>query len=212
MHTSLLEQLQRERSELFSLLLLMYELPSPPLGLRCSSHRMLELGSMLGSATFSSASPSAQLQATAPGAPPPASPAALAEQLGCLLLLSVLDLPAYIRLTSAPPPGPAAPTPLDGLLPLGGKVRDLHGELRGWRGSETNAALLLTWSAVIKLLEPYVDLGESSVEELQVCGIGVGQVTGVGRVWNSSCTECRKCQPHKSMNWDLLQLVVSQIG
>ena len=41
----------------------------------------------------------------------------------CLLLLSVLDLPSYVSLMSSAPPGPSAPTTLDDLVPLGGKVR-----------------------------------------------------------------------------------------
>jgi hypothetical protein len=54
------------------------------------------------------------------------------------------------------------------------QVRDVHNELRGWAGTDTNALLLLTWSAIIKLLEPYVDFGEASVGELQARAFGAG--------------------------------------
>ena len=123
MHSIHREQIQRERCEILSTLLLLYELPSSLAGdIRCSGHRVLELVKLIGGAVFS---PQAVASAdTAGDGFTPGSVAAEAEQLACLLLLRVLDIPSYIALTSAAPaPGWGAPTSLDDLVPLGGKVR-----------------------------------------------------------------------------------------
>jgi hypothetical protein len=75
-----------------------------------------------------------------------------------MLVLSCLNLPEYVSLLqrsaagSQPPPSPEA-------LPLGGKVKDVHTELRGWAGAEPSIPLLLTWAALTRLMDPYVDLG-----------------------------------------------------
>ncbi|KAG1679511.1 hypothetical protein FOA52_011111 [Chlamydomonas sp. UWO 241] len=181
-HRAMREQMQRERCELLSTLLLAYDLPAPS-GLQCSSHRCLELVRMLGGAVFEPAGDGGGDGGGGAGGGSGASSvprrtidpsAAMSEQLACLLLLATLDLGAYVRLMSGPPPGHAAPVSLDDLVPLGGKVRDVHNELRGWAGTDTNALLLLTWSAIIKLLEPYVDFGEASVGELQARAFGAG--------------------------------------
>jgi hypothetical protein len=125
-HRAMREQLQRERCELLSTLLLAYDLPAPS-GLACSSHRCLELVRMLGGSVFE---PAGDGGGDAGGGDTSSVPrrlvdpsAAMSEQLACLLLLATLDLGAYVRLMSGPPPGHAAPVSLDDLVPLGGKVR-----------------------------------------------------------------------------------------
>jgi hypothetical protein len=77
------------------------------------------------------------------------------------LLLSLARSP----ISSSPiaPPRPRDDSSPPRADPVGwnpAQVRDVHNEIRGWAGTETNALTLLTWSAIVKLLEPYgVDLG-----------------------------------------------------
>ena len=79
MHSIHREQIQRERCELLSTLLLLYELPSSLAGdIRCSGHRVLELVKLIGGAVFS---PQAVASAdTAGDGFTPGSVAAEAEQ------------------------------------------------------------------------------------------------------------------------------------
>eukprot|EP00798_Chlamydomonas_sp_ICE-L_P018574 gene18574-25083_t len=80
-----------------------------------------------------------------------------------LLVLSALDLPEYVTITAA---SSTSTVTTPDALPLGGKMQDVHNELRSWAGTVTNAGLLLTWSAVVKLTESYSDLDKSASEEL----------------------------------------------
>ena len=69
-------------------------------------------------------------------------------------------------------------------------MREMNGHIcRGWTASPANVAVLLTWSAIVRLAEPFVDLvsggttlqsgsgggcSGSGVEELQAAAFGVG--------------------------------------
>ena len=102
------EQVQRERCELLSTLLLLYELPSTSSGggsIQCSGHRVLELVRMVGGAVFAAAGPAAgggggveEMQGVVKG-PHPAeasSTTAMAEQMvgqaGHLISVAPYDL------------------------------------------------------------------------------------------------------------------------
>ncbi|GAX74714.1 hypothetical protein CEUSTIGMA_g2162.t1 [Chlamydomonas eustigma] len=183
--TCILDQVLKERCELMSSLLLLYKLPLKQ-KVTCSSHRVLELIRLVGCGMFSAGEfkPSSNLAQSDQGCLIETA-REVSEQCACMLLLCVLDPSAYISLTSSAPPAPSAPSSRDDIVPLGGKVRDVHNELRSWRGTKTNAALLLTWSAIIKLVEPYDDLGESCVEEFQERAFLCGGFTAISDSLNT---------------------------
>lgn len=93
------------------------------------------------------------------------------------LVLSALGLPDYISMVQA---GPGSVARGPDALPLGGKMRDVHGRIREWVGGQASVMLFLTWSALVRLLEQLLDqMPDLGGERGSGCGCGIANLSAL---------------------------------
>ncbi|KAL6747093.1 hypothetical protein V8C86DRAFT_3034072, partial [Haematococcus lacustris] len=176
LHATSRDQVLAERCELLALLTMLYELA----GVRCSSSRVLELCSLMHTALLP---PGGRGRGGQAAAPPSSGLALVAEHLACVLVLASLALPEYVSLVQrgGDSAGPAPHLSAD-QLPLGGKVHDVHRVLSDWGGGAASVGLLITWSGLVRLIEPWLDLGEPAVARLQAAAQAAGGFQAAAQV------------------------------